>query len=212
MKACINPLLLIALFLLASCFDKNHERKEIIKTWNAYRSAFANNLGTECSKYIDSASVRYYDHLLTLVRSADSTTVDMLKMDQKLAVLLARHTLSESKIMHISGKELFEELVKQSDGGKLSETLNFEYITLAPKHAEVRIIDTNGKKGLVVAFNKEFGVWKIDLVSISGQLSKSDWRELINESGRTEHDFVSALLELSNNVKPTNAVWHAVTR
>ena len=212
MKSRRNVLLFLLLFILASCFDRNHERREIVKTWRIYRTAFANSIGTECSKYIDSASIRYYDHMLILVRSADSITVDRLKMDQKLQVLLARHMLSPAEIMRMNGKELFESLVQQDDGGGLKETPNFEFTTINPKHAEARIIDSNGKRGLAVEFNKEYGIWKIDLPSISAQLGKSDWTEVIKETGKTEHEFLYAILELSNNVKPKNTVWNPIVK
>ncbi len=201
------PLLLLT-FFLTSCFDRKREQTEIINTWRTYRTAFSNNIGKECSRYIDSASVKYYEHLLTLVRTADSTTVEQLRMDQKLAVLLARHTIPATQIAKLNGTDLFERLVDQGAGGGLSEAPNFEFLSVTPAQAEAQIIDSNGKRGLKVVFNKENGIWKVNLAFISGQLSKSDWQEVIKESGRTEHEFIYAILELANNIEPTNNVWH----
>ena len=209
MKLHRNTILL--LFVLASCLDRNYERKEIVKTWKTYQVAFSNNVGEECSKYIDSASIKYYDHLLDLIKTADSTTVERLKMDQKLAVLLARHTLSQSQITRINGKGLFEALVKGGDGG-MKEIPNFEFLSVTPRRAEAIIVDSNGKRGLSVEFNKENGVWKINLAYLSAQMSESDWTGAIRESAKTEREFVYDVLELANNTKPTDAVWHPAVK
>ncbi len=199
---------LLLLFVFASCFDRKHEQREIIRTWKTYRTAFANNMGNECSKYIDAESIKYYDHILTLVRTADSATVEQLRMDQKLAVLLARHTMPRSQIAKINGLGLFESLVQQGDGGRLNEAPDFAFILVTPTHAEAQIVDSNGIRGLKVAFNKENKLWKVNLAYISGQLGKSDWQQAIKETGRTEHEFIYTVLELANGLEPNNRVWH----
>jgi hypothetical protein len=201
-------LILLLTFVFASCFDRKHEQKEIINTWKTYRTAFSNNMGKECSKYIDSESVKYYGNLLTLVKTADSTTVEQLRMDQKLAVLIGRHTIPPSQIIKLNGLTFFESLVQQGEGGGLSEAPNFEFLSITPTHAEAQIVESNGKRGLKVIFNKENKIWKLNLAYISGQLGKTDWEQAIKETGKTEHEFIYAILELANNIAPTNKVWH----
>lgn len=196
------------ILFLSSCFDRKHEQKEIINTWKAYRIAFSNNMGKECSKYIDSESIRYYDYLLTLVRTADSETVERLRLDQQLAILQARHTMPPSQIALLNGKTFFESLVQQDEGGGSNETPSFEFLSLTPTHAEAEILDSNGKRGLKLIFNKENKIWKLNVPYISGQISKSSYEQMIKESGKTEHEFIYTILELANHKKPSNKVWH----
>lgn len=205
MRIFITGLLIL---FLTSCFDRKQEQRELIKTWKAYRLAFSNNIGKECSKYIDSESIKYYEYILTLVRTADSATVERLRMDQQLAILLARHTMLPSQIAVLNGKTFFESLVQQDEGGGLNETTSFEFLSVNPTHAEAQIIDTNGERGLKVIFNKENKIWKLNVPFISGQISKTAWEQVVKESGKTKHEFIYAVLELSNHQKPTNKVWH----
>ena len=205
MRIFITGLLIL---FLTSCFDRKQEQRELIKTWKAYRLAFSNNMGKECSKYIDSESIKYYEYLLTLVRTADSATVERLRMDQQLAILLARHTMLPSQIALLNGKTFFESLVQQGEGGGLNESNSFEFLSVNPTHAEAQIIDTNGARGLKVVFNKENKIWKLNVPFISGQISKTFWEQFVKESGKTEHELIYAVLELSNHQKPTNNVWH----
>lgn len=198
---------LLVLFL-SSCFDRKHEQKEIVNTWKAYRVAFSNNMGKECSRYIDSESVKYYDYLLTLVKTADSATVERLRMDQQLAVLQARHTMLPSQIALLNGKTFFESLVQQGEGGGSNEMPDFEFLSVTPTHAEAQIVDSNGKRGLKIVFNKEDKIWKLNVPYISGQISKSSWEQLMKESGKTEHEFIYTILELTNHKKPSDNVWH----
>ena len=201
-------LLLLALFSFPSCFDKKQEQQEIIKTWKKYRTAFSNNLGNECSKYIDSESVIYYNNMLTLVRTADSAAVEQLRVDQKLTVLLARHTMLPEEIRKLNGVTFFENLIKLGEGGGLSNAPDFEFVTVSPTQANAYVVDSNGKRGLNVLFNKENDIWKINLAYLSGQLSKSDWDNIINESGKTEHEFINEVLMLANDKVPANSAWH----
>ena len=155
MKRLLIYFLLLLSVVLTSCFDRKSEQHEIISTWKKYRTAFSNNMGKECSKYIDGESIDYYQHLLDLVKNADSTTVDQLKFDQKLVVLLARQTMPKAKIAQLNGITFFEGLVEQGNGGGLAEAPNFKFLSTNPKHAEAQIVDSSGKEGLKVVFNKE---------------------------------------------------------
>jgi hypothetical protein len=201
-------LVLLLAFFFVSCFNRKQEQKKILDTWKKYRTAFSNNMGQECSKYIDFETVNYYNHLLTLVKTADSSTVEQLRMDQKLSVLLARHTIPRSEILKLNGVTLFESLVRRDEGGGLKETPNIEFLSVTPTTAEAQVIDSSGKPGLKVVFNKEKDLWKVNLAYISGQIGKSDWSQIVKESGKTEHELLNTILELANNKTPTNAVWH----
>jgi hypothetical protein len=212
-KKSITITVALAMMLLsfASCFDRNREREKIMKVWTAYRAAFSNNMGAECSRYIDSASIRYYSHILSLVKNADSTTVERLRMDQKLAVLLTRHTTPTAVVMKMDGKALFEQLVVTGVGGGSNEKLDFEFLSVNPKEAVAEVIDSNGKRGLTLNFSREFGEWKINIAKLTGQIGKFDWNTLVKESGKSEREFVYLVLEMANNVKPANAVWHPLS-
>lgn len=199
---------LLLLLSLASCFDRKQEEKEIAATLENYRMAYSNNMGKECGKYIDSATISFYDNLLTFVKTADSTEIEQLRMDQKLAVLLTRHTMTAALIEKLNGLTLFEQLVQQGEGGRLGETLNYNFLIVTPTHAEVQMIDSTGKPCLKLAFDKENNVWKINLAYVSGQIGKAAWEQLVKESGKTEHEFLYTALEAANHKKPTDSIWH----
>lgn len=199
------------MLLCTSCFDREEEKKEVRKVWKAYRMAFSNNMGVECSKYVDSASIKQYAYLHTLALDADSATVERLRMDQKLAVLLARHAIPAASIEGMDGKRFFEALVQMGmGGGGAGEDVHFDFLSIDPKRAVTQMIDSNGKRGLTLTFFKEYDHWKLDLPSLTAQIDKFTWESMVKESGRTEHEFLNTVLEMTNNIPPNDSVWQPV--
>ncbi len=201
----------IVLLVTTSCLDRAREQKVIRKILTDYSEAFANNMGSECVKYLDSTTVNYYNYLLSLVRNADSGTVARMRYDQQYAVLGVRHTATPDMIRKMTGRTLFQYLVQlgpAGGGGLNAGGYSTRFLSLNKSQARVQLIDSNNSPGIVFVFNYEDGGWKINLSGLLASFSKESFESILKEKGFTVHDFVVSELEAINGKKPTNAVWH----
>lgn len=200
---------IILLLIISSCVDRGHEKIMVRQSLNRYLDAVSNNLGAESIKYIDSATINYYNSMLPVIIGADSITVEHLRFDQKLLVLMVRHTLPLSKVSQMTGATLFEYLVQTGQcEGKGLEKYYFDVTLTDKSKARVQLIDSNNHAGIFIVLNKEYNVWKINLPSITTQISKKVWKDLIKETGMTERELILAALKLSDDKEPDNSIWH----
>ncbi len=206
-----RTLLLFCLVIVAfGCKSKKPDKEQIRDALTGYINAVSNNLGAESIKYIDSNTVRYYGQMIPLILKADSNTVSRLRIDQQLLVLVVRQTMPLGKIKSLNGASLFEYLVQigMCEAGKGLDKYYFDIHVEKRDHGYILLIDSNNVSGVKFHFNREFGQWKIDIPSIASLITKSMWRNLIEESGKTEKEFVQQVVELSTGNRLNDSTWH----
>lgn len=207
-----KPLLLLLLPLWVSipaCHQGKPEKELIREACNKYINAVSGNLGAESVKYIDSNSVHYYAQMIPLILKADSNTVSRLRMDQRMLVLVIRQTMPIEKIKKLNGATLFEYLVQigMCESGKGLDKYYMDIHVDKKNHGYIQLIDSNNVRGVMLQFNKEFDQWKIDLPAITSLITNSMWRTLVEESGKTEKEFVEQVVELSTNIPLADSTW-----
>ncbi len=207
------PTILLVIFLMQftiACQNQKPDKEQIRDACNRYITAVAGNLGTESIKYIDSNTVNYYGQMIPLILRADSIIVSRLRLDQQLLVLVVRQTMPLNKIKELNGAKLFEYLVQiaMCESGKGLDKYYFDIHVEKKNHGYIQLVDSNNVPGVKFYFNREFGQWKIDIPSITSLITKSMWRKLIEESGKTEKEFVQQVVELSTGTPLNDSTWH----
>jgi hypothetical protein len=195
-----------------SCDDSAGDRQEIKAVWANYIAAFRNNMGPECAKYVDTTTINYYTHLLQLIRSVDSVTLEHLRLDQKLMVLTARLELPVQKILKMDGLEYFKYCVQTGTGRGYDGKKYLNIISVNHSSAKTEFVDSSGKGPLPIDFVKENGRWKINITTALADVSKDTWddilRDKLKETGQTEREYIYSFLEDISHIKPTNSIWH----
>jgi predicted unusual protein kinase regulating ubiquinone biosynthesis (AarF/ABC1/UbiB family) len=204
--------LLLLLATITACHEGKPEKELIRDACNKYINAVSGNLGTESVKYIDSNTVNYYAQMIPLILKADSSTVARLRMDQRMLVLVIRQTMPVEKIKKLNGASLFEYLVQigMCESGKGLDKYYFDIHVDKKNHGYIQLVDSNNVRGVVLQFNKEYDQWKIDIPAITALITNSMWRNLVEESGKTEKEFVEQVVELSTNMPLADSTWHAL--
>lgn len=86
----INTLKTFGLFLMVFFVQvtngQHREEKLVQKSFDNYKTAILNDKGNEAVKYVDSRTIAYYEQMLELVKTADSSKIETLSILDKLIV------------------------------------------------------------------------------------------------------------------------------
>lgn len=195
--------------LLCSCNNFKKPQKEIIQVWQKYNKAVAQKDGTFASELIDSSTIKYYDSVLVLVKNTDSVALSKLRVDKKLLILLIRHTISRQKIKTFDGKSLFSYCIQSGYLGNSDNNI-LRHIQIKKNTAKAELFDIIKNVSLIMRFNKENNVWKINFSSFYNSKGEFLYKWMIKESGQTETAFLYSVLKLANNKTPENSIWHSL--
>ena len=206
---------LVFIFILSSCNNAEHERKEIHRVWDSYQQSLSLKMGSESIKYIDSASLNFYTYMLGVIRTADSNKVESLPVYQKILVLGIRQMGSTAYIRSMDGRSLFAYCVQTGLlGSAVDEKSGFRIKNILGNTAYAEMVDSSGKAGLDLQLHKENGQWKVNLTTVYAKYADETWKIFIKQSGKTEREFIDTILDYLCGEKPrerTRAeIWHPV--
>jgi hypothetical protein len=199
---------LIYLLLLTACNNDKEEEAAIAKTWETYKQATLNRNGQVASSVIDTITTAYYDQLLSLIKTADSNTVEMLRSDQKFLVLCTRHIAGTEKIQSFNGRTYYSFLVQAGffDGTNIMDNVLKEMNVKGDK-AQAKLVDTAKDVTTILDFSKENRDWKINFTLFYARNSQKIWDWLVTESDTTENALMFSVMESMNDVLPDAKVW-----
>lgn len=84
------------------------------------------------------------------------------------------------------------------------------HIQIKKNTAKAELFDTIKNVSLIMRFNKENDVWKINFSSFYNSRGEFVYKWMIKESGQTETAFLYSVLKLANNKIPENSIWHPI--
>lgn len=199
------------MLFFAACTSRQDEKKKILQTFGDYRRFTALRQGSKAVQCIDAASVQYYSDLLPVILYADSATVRNLSYDKGIIVFAIRHTMQATEVSQMTGKTLFEQLVKMglvnSDQEEWQKRYHLSVSLQDDEHAEVAFLDTAGKAGVAFGFVKENDLWKLNIPSGLRYMPADVWTMLEEQAGLQRVDLVAALVESVTGVPASLAIW-----
>lgn len=203
-------LFVLSLVLLVSCTTKENEEALVRESFNGYKSAILNDKGEEAVKYVDKRSIDYYADMLEKTKNADSAVVNSLNIMDKLMVLSIRHRASKEDILSFDGAGLLAYAINEGMVGKSSVVNNsIGNVTIDGDFATGQILVKGNQVPYSYHFYKYDDFWKVDLLSIS-HVSKTAFKQLQENSGMKENEYIFLLLEMVTGVKPGNEIWRTV--
>jgi hypothetical protein len=194
------------LFVTAAIGQKN-EAAAVKASFDNYKSAILNDQGEQAVRQVDDRTIKYYDNILEKVKTADSATVESLSLLDKIMVFSIRHRASEAEILSFDGPKLLVYAIQKGMVGKNSVVNNtIGEVSISGTFAKGQLV-VNGKKApFYFHFYKEQGLWKVDLTSIFPVASVA-FKNVVDNSGQSENDFLFSLLEILTGKKPGPEIW-----
>jgi hypothetical protein len=203
-------LLILPLVLATFAYGQNQEEKLIRQTFDGYKSAILNDKGDEAVKYVDSRTIKYYGHIIELVKNADSTQVSSLSVMDKLMVFSIRHRTSREEILSFDGKALLVYAIKSGMVGKNGVAKNtIGKVVIDHEFAQGQFIVNGQESPLYFHFYKETGQWKLDLTSIFAASSMAI-KNMVENSGQNENEYIFSILEALTGKKPGKEIWEKI--
>lgn len=187
-------------FLIKTASAQSENANAIKSSFAKYNEAISAQNGNEAAKYLDNNTVAYYDKMISFIKTADSAKVAQLPLLDKLTVLTLRNKLTKDEIKSFDGKSLlaysFTSGMSKASGFDLGE------ITINANQAKAQILVANKNSNEYVQFNREDGLWKIDLTSLFPLTEKSIKGMIQNNFAGDENKFC---LMVANGMGGTDA-------
>lgn len=209
MKNIKFALLLLAMLTTIS-YAKNDDQKLVQKSFELYKAALQEENGEEAIKYLDKTTIDYYTKMLDLTKNADSLTIEKQTILDKLMIFSMRHRVPKEEILNFDGKSCLVYSIKTGMIGKNLAASSIGKVQVKKgTSAEGQLLIYGEKTPFKFLFNKEDGVWKIDLTSFF-QVSNKQFQKMADESGKSTNDYLFSLLEMLTQKKPDSGIWEKV--
>ena len=191
-------------------YGQKSEEKLVRKSFDNYKTSILNDKGDEAVKYVDSRTIKYYDDILELVKTADSAKIETLSILDKLMVFSVRHRTSKDDILSFDGKSLLVYAIKSGMVGKNS-VVNAAIgdVTIDNEFAKGQFMANGQKAPFYLHFYKEDGQWKSDLTSLF-PISTMAFKKMADDSGEDQNEYLFSLLEMITGKKPGAEIWKPI--
>ena len=203
--------LIIALLFFVFChfsIAQNKEELFVRKCFENYKQAILADQGENAIKFVDKKTINYYTKMLDKIKKADSLEVNSLGIIDKIMVLSIRHQASKKEIQSMNGPGLLVYAIQKGMIGKSSVQRNrIGEVKLKGDMAKGQIVSGEQITPVYFDFNKEKGVWKIDLTSVFS-LGTIGFKQVLKKSGLKENEYLIQVLEQMNGKKPSTKIWN----
>lgn len=202
--------LIIALLFLTVAGYAQNDTIGIRDCFTGYKTAILNDQGEEAVRYVDSRTIRYYTQMLSLTRTADSATIAGLSFLDKLMVLSVRHRTTKTELEPMDGEDLLVYAINHGMVGKNGVVQNdIGTVTIDESFATGQLVHKGQPTPLKFHFYKEQEQWKLNLTALF-PMAETAMQKMLSESGKPEHEYLLALLEMSTGKKPAPSIWQPI--
>jgi hypothetical protein len=205
-----SALFLMLLVNSSVAYGQKKQEKAVRACFDGYKEAISNEKGEKAASFVDNHTIAYYTDILTLVRQADSASVQALSISDKLMVLMIRHRTAKHDMLTFSGRDLFVFAVNEGMVGKSNlPGATIGEVTFKGASAEGQFVHQGQPSPFSFGFNQENGKWKIDLTSIF-PVSNMAFQNMVAESGQPEDAYLLSLLAMLTGREPGPDIWQPV--
>ena len=197
------------LFLSAACHAQD-DQQAVRRCFDNYKAAILEDRGEDAVQYVDSRTIRYYEEILQLTKTADSAAIDTLSLLDKLMVFSIRYRLTREEITTTDGRGLLVHAIHKGMVGKSSVAGNeVGTITVEGAQAKAQLIADDKRTQVYFRFYREEGGWKIDLTALF-PLAATAFDHMAQMSGLSDNEFLFDILERLTGTKPGPEIWQPV--
>ncbi len=209
-------IILVALFFikcstktedLTTPVSKEPEIDKINLCYNEFRGALIRGDGLTCSNLVNDATIKYYQSILDLVLTADSSKLVLSSLLDKFNVLAIRQSVDWNRLRAMNGNDLLSHAIENGMIGKNFDKLNLGDVQLIDKiQARAELVVDNKKIGKHINFDNENGQWKIDLINMLND-NEANLKKMISKFGVSDHEGLLILFEKTFGNKPSKEIW-----
>lgn len=204
--------ILLALVLVAPAWGQGKEEKEIRKMYEDYDKAVTLKNAEKALEYVTESSVGYFDFALMLAQNASREDLSRLGIMEKIEVLRIRQEYTAEQIAQETGRNL---LAKHIEAGlTVREHLPVEdlgAIKVDGELATAEILADGKASGYLLQFQREDGVWKVDLVSLFS-MSGSLLDMMLAAQSMTHDQYLQRLIPMTTGRQLKESDWQPVAR
>ena len=177
------------------------------EVFDSYRTAILERDTDSAYNAIASKTKTYYSDMLGHVLESDAATVEALPILDQLIILRSRHQISAEELVAMNGESYFKYAVDRGwiDSGSVKQ-VEIAEIVISGETATSKIQKDGQVAPIGFRFDREFDGWKIDLTSIL-DISEGAMQRLIRESGMSQTEFLTFLIESVSETKVQDSVW-----
>lgn len=198
-------LLIPTLFLLISSQDK--ERAAVKEAFENYKKEILAGKGEQAVDYLDKTTIGYYEQILDLALHAPGDELDKKSIIDRLNVYSARHRVAVDRMKTMSGRDFIVYAIDNGMIGKNSvAAISIGDVTIDGTSAKGQAVANGTPTPMYFSFNKEDGVWKLDITSIF-PITTDALKKVVANSDLSEDEFIFKALEMvsggavSDNIK-----------
>ncbi|MEP6793748.1 MAG: hypothetical protein ABJB16_05430 [Saprospiraceae bacterium] len=187
-----------------------HDLQAIKDVFTGYKTAIMTDKESQAIDYMDIRTLEYYKHILNLVKSADSITLDTQPLLDKFTILNIRHIATKKQILAFDDKSIIAFVIKNGMMGKNTlEGFELGKITVKKNTAKAMIIADGAKTTKFYNFYSDGTKWKIDFTSLFPAEEK-ETKQIIRDSGKSENEFMLGILEIMSEKKVSPNIWKKI--
>lgn len=187
---------------------QNKDSALVTSVFDQYKNAVQTNDGAKAYHFIDSNTVHWYAEILELIKTADSSTVSNLNLNDKLTVLVSRQAISPDLLNNFSTREFIEYSLNKSKGTMNSgSAVRLGPIEIDNGVAKAKVQATPQGDSIVMIFRFQDNSWKLDLTSIFDSSSLLI-KKMISDISISEDKYALYVLEQFSGIKSSNEVWY----
>lgn len=206
-----------SLLVLSSCGESTPETPpktdaELIReTFAAYRQAVLARDAHKVVELVDRNTIGYYDRILSYAMEADSSKVRAFELFDQLIVLGIRQSVPAEKITGMDARALFVYTIEQGmiGEGNLQDLNVGEVEALSDSSARAQVTVHGQPQPLFFYFNRENGIWKIDLTSMFPEARIVVIKQM-ERTGLSQDEYINETIELQTGQKPRSDLWHPI--
>ena len=203
--------LLLLPFLFVACSDSGpkDDVADIRACFDNYFAALKAGDGNMAASLVDNNTLKHFDHMLELARSADSATVSGLDAMDQMTVLSMRMQVPAEELRSLDARDAVARSVSKgmmADGGP--EGLGLGDVTVEGDKASAPLKMYGFPTPAKFSFQREEGQWHIDLTSLF-DLSRQAFGQMAS-GGEEGNAMLMQMLEENTGMAVPASVWHPV--
>ena len=211
--------LLFAL-LICSCTEKTESEEssksstvhnaDIMNVYQDYKESILNDKGSAAYECIDKETRDYYDWLIVASNELNKKQIQALGLMDHFTICVLRKNLTASELAKMSGKDLFIYAIDNGMVGKNS-VVNAELgnVITNGNFSKAEFVVNGQKTPFFFHFYREDKLWKLDITHLFS-LGTMALKKMVEDSGETENDFITNILEVLTGKKPTKNIWKPI--
>jgi hypothetical protein len=217
-KAAVSSLkLVVALGLLISgqtplLAQNDLSQDPVFRAFQRYKTAILNDDAATALASIDSKTLQFYQNALDDALHLSAPRTQGLPFVTMLTVLQIRHNLPPETVRQMNGATLFEYAIASGWIGKNSvSNLDVVRVEKDGDFAVAWYARNGAESPEGFQFNRENGVWKIDLTSAMPTANLAMTR-LAEERGVSQEELAVLLLEAASSRVTDDTIWQPLDR